>query len=345
LFGGSSDRVLFAGGRAYFNRLEGEPVYANGTRGVFVRALITGAAGFIGSHLADRLLADGHEVIGVDNFATGSARNIARLLDHPSGTFIEQDVIEAFDIPGPLNWILHFASPASPPKYQALAIETLRVNAEGTQHLLEMALTKGSGFFLASTSEVYGDPEVHPQPEGYWGHVSCTGPRSMYDEAKRYAEAMTFAYARSRGVDARVIRIFNTYGPRMDAQDGRVVTNFISQALSGKPLTIYGDGSQTRSFQYVDDLIEGILRLIEVPCSEPVNLGNPEEYTMLQLAELIRELTGTDVPLEFDPLPQDDPKQRRPDIARARALLSWEPKVHVREGLLRTIEYFRGQLD
>jgi dTDP-glucose 4,6-dehydratase len=309
-----------------------------------VRILITGAAGFIGSHLAGRFLAEGHEVIGVDNFATGSRENLRLQLDHPNATFIEHDVIEPVELPEQLDWILHFASPASPPKYSALAIETLRVNAEGTRHLLELAERKGAAFFLASTSEVYGDPHVHPQPECYWGNVSSTGPRSMYDEAKRYAEAMTMAFARSRSVDTRIIRIFNTYGPRMDSEDGRVVTNFIAQALRGEPLTIYGDGSQTRSFQYVDDLVAGIRCLMDVPYTGPVNLGNPEEYTMLQLAELVRELTETDVPLEFRPLPEDDPKQRRPDISLARSLLGWEPRVPVREGLARTIDYFREVL-
>jgi nucleoside-diphosphate-sugar epimerase len=307
-----------------------------------MRILLTGAAGFIGSHLADRLLADGHEVIGVDNFATGRRENLARQLDHPAATFIEHDVIDPLDVHGGLDWVMHFASPASPPKYAALAVETLRVNAEGTLHLLELAERTGAAFFLASTSEVYGDPTVHPQPETYWGNVNSTGPRSMYDEAKRYAEAMTMAFARSRGVNTRIIRIFNTYGPRMDSEDGRVVTNFVSQALRGQPLTIYGDGSQTRSFQYVDDLIEGVRRLMDVKYSGPVNLGNPEEYTMLELAQIVRELTGASVALEYRPLPEDDPRQRRPDISLARQLLGWEPRVCVRDGLARTIAYFRG---
>ena len=292
-----------------------------------MRILLTGAAGFIGSHLADRFLRQGDEVVGVDNFATGRRENLALQLDHPDALFLEHDVSEPLAVDGPLDWILHFASPASPPKYHALAIETLRVNSEGTRLLLELAVQKRAAFFLASTSEVYGDPLVHPQPETYWGNVNSVGPRSVYDEAKRYAEAMTMAYARSRGVDVRVIRIFNTYGPRMDSEDGRVVTNFIAQALRGEPLTIYGDGSQTRSFQYVDDLVEGIVRLMATPYQRPVNLGNPEEYTVLELAQLVQGLTGTRAPLEFHELPEDDPKQRRPDIALARRLLDWEPRV------------------
>jgi dTDP-glucose 4,6-dehydratase len=309
-----------------------------------LRYLITGAGGFVGSHLVDRFLREGNEVIGVDNFATGRRENIARLLDNPNGSFIEHDVVDAFDLPDPIDWIFHFASPASPPKYQALPVETMRVNAEGTRHLLDLAARKHAGFLLASTSEVYGDPEVDPQVEDYWGHVNCTGPRSMYDEAKRYAEALTLAYGRSRGVNIRIVRIFNTYGPRMDVEDGRVVTNFIVQALTGQPMTVYGDGSQTRSFQYVDDLVEAVRRLIEVSYSDPVNVGNPEEYTMLEFAGLVRELTGARSPIAFEPLPQDDPRQRRPDITLAQKLLGWEPKVSVREGLTRTIDYFKSTL-
>jgi nucleoside-diphosphate-sugar epimerase len=307
-----------------------------------LRILVAGAAGFIGSHLVDRLLSEGNTVIGVDNFATGQKQNLVRMLDHPEAQFIEHDVSDSFDVVGNLDWILHFASPASPPKYLALPVETLRVNSEGTRHLLELARRKGAQFFLASTSEVYGDPHVHPQPESYWGNVNSVGPRSVYDEGKRYAEAMTTAYARSFGVGCRIIRIFNTYGPRMDAEDGRVVTNFVAQALRGEPLTIYGDGSQTRSFQYVDDLVEGIRRLMATDYQRPVNLGNPEEYTMIELAQLVRELTGATSPLEYRPLPEDDPRQRRPDISLARQLLDWEPIIPVREGLSRTIEYFRG---
>jgi nucleoside-diphosphate-sugar epimerase len=309
-----------------------------------MRILLTGAAGFIGSHLSDRLLADGHAVLGVDNFATGRKQNLAGLLSHPNGAFVEHDASEPLEVDGALDWVMHFASPASPPKYHALAVETLRVNSEGTRALLDLALEKGAAFFLASTSEVYGDPLVHPQPESYWGNVNSIGPRSVYDEAKRYAEAITMAYARSKGVDVRVIRIFNTYGPRMDAEDGRVVTNFISQALRGEPLSIYGDGSQTRSFQYVADLIDGIVRLMGVQHDRPVNLGNPEEYTVRQLAELVLSLTGVAAALHYLPLPEDDPRQRRPDISLARALLGWEPRIPVREGLARTISYFREEL-
>lgn len=306
-----------------------------------MRILLTGAAGFLGSHLAEQLLREGHQVVGVDNFASGQRRNIAYLSAFPGFQFLEADAARPLEVEGRLDWVMHFASPASPPRYLKLPIETLLVNAEGTRHLLELALAKGARFFLASTSEVYGDPQVHPQPESYWGHVNPIGPRSIYDESKRYAEALTLAYYRTKGIPVRIIRIFNTYGPRMDPEDGRVVTNFITQALQGRPLTIYGQGQQTRSFQYVDDLIEGIRRLMEVDYPEPVNLGNPEEYTMLELARLVLELTGSSSPLVYEPLPQDDPKQRRPDIARAQNLLGWRPKVPVREGLARTIAYFR----
>jgi dTDP-glucose 4,6-dehydratase len=306
-----------------------------------MRVLVTGAAGFIGSHLTDRLLAEGHQVVGVDCFITGHPQNVAHLAGRPDFVLIDHDVTCAVEVDGPLDWVMHFASPASPPKYMKYAIETLRVNAEGTYHLLELAHRKGAAFFLAGTSEVYGDPEVHPQPEDYRGNVNSIGPRSMYDESKRYAEALTMAYARSRGADARIIRIFNTYGPRMDAEDGRVVTNFITQALRGQPLTVYGDGSQTRSFQYVDDLIEGTLRLMKVDYHKPVNLGNPEEYSVLEFASLIKELTGSASPIVFEPLPEDDPRQRQPDISLAQKLLGWQPQVSVRDGLMRTVEYFR----
>ncbi|MCS7058157.1 MAG: SDR family oxidoreductase [Meiothermus sp.] len=309
-----------------------------------MRILLTGAAGFLGSHLAERLLREGHQVVGVDNFASGQRRNIAHLSAFSGFQFLEADAARPLEVEGPLDWVMHFASPASPPRYLKLPLETLLVNAEGTRHLLDLALVKGARFFLASTSEVYGDPQVHPQPEGYWGHVNPIGPRSIYDESKRYAEALTLAYHRTKGVPVRIVRIFNTYGPRMDPEDGRVVTNFITQALQGRPLTIYGQGQQTRSFQYVDDLIEGIRRLMEVDYPEPVNLGNPEEYTMLELARLVLELTGSSSPLVYEPLPQDDPKQRRPDITRAQNLLGWQPRVPVREGLARTIAYFRELL-
>jgi nucleoside-diphosphate-sugar epimerase len=310
-----------------------------------MRVLLTGAAGFLGSHLAERLLKEGCEVIGVDNLSTGQRRNLDRLLAHPGFHFLQADVTRPLEVEGPLDWVLHFASPASPPRYLKLPIATLLVNAEGTRHLLDLALRKGARFFLASTSEVYGDPLVHPQPETYWGNVNPIGPRSIYDEGKRYAEALTTAYHRAYGVPVRIVRIFNSYGPFMDPEDGRVVSNFIVQALKGEPLTVFGDGSQTRSFCYVDDLIEGIRRLMEVDYPYPVNLGNPEEYRVLELAQLVKELTGSPSPITFLPLPEDDPKQRRPDITLARKLLSWEPKVPVREGLSRTIAYFKELLN
>jgi nucleoside-diphosphate-sugar epimerase len=312
-----------------------------------MRVLLTGAAGFVGSHLADRLVADGHDVIGVDNLATGRRSNVAHLEGHDRFRLVELDASEPIPpgvLPdGRLDWVLHFASPASPPKYLALPVETMRINGEGTRHLLELARAHGAGFFLASTSEVYGDPALNPQSEDYWGNVNPIGPRSVYDEAKRYAEAMAFAFHRTYGVPIRVIRIFNTYGPRMDPDDGRVVSNFLRQARRGEPLTAYGDGTQTRSFQYVSDLVDGIVRFLDVDHTGPLNLGNPEEYTMLELATLVRELTGAEVPIEFRPLPQDDPRQRRPDITLARKLLGWEPRVPVREGLQRTIADLQHQ--
>jgi nucleoside-diphosphate-sugar epimerase len=306
-----------------------------------MRALVTGAAGFVGSHLSERLLKDGFEVIGVDNFITGQRRNLDVLRSFKNFSFLEADVIQPLRIEGDLDWVMHFASPASPPKYLKKPLETMLVNSEGTRHLLELCREKNASFFLASTSEVYGDPLVHPQPESYWGHVNPVGPRSIYDEAKRYAETLTLAYHQTFSVSTRIIRIFNTYGPRMDALDGRVVTNFINQALQGQPLTVYGNGRQTRSFQFVDDLIEGIRRLMEVSFHMPVNLGNPEEYTMLELATLIQALGDTQLPLVFEELPGDDPKQRKPDIRLAQNLLGWSPRILVRDGLQRTIEYFK----
>lgn len=282
---------------------------------------------------------------GVDNLATGSLGNLESAFGQASFEFIEADVIQPLTVAGPIDWILHFASPASPPKYLAIPIETLRVNSEGTYHLLELARSRGAGFFLASTSEIYGDPLIHPQPEHYWGNVNPIGPRSVYDEAKRYGEAMAGAYHRTFGTPLRVIRIFNTYGPRMDPEDGRVVTNFIVQALRGEPLTVYGDGLQTRSFQYVDDLVEGIVRLLGVDYTHPINLGNPEEYSMIELASIVRELTGADLPIIHQPLPVDDPKQRRPDISTAKQLLDWTPRIDVRTGLQRTIDHFRRVLN
>jgi dTDP-glucose 4,6-dehydratase len=309
-----------------------------------MRVLLTGAAGFVGSHLTDRLLAEGAEVIGVDNFLTGRHDNIAHLRGNERFRLVEHDVITPLDVREPLDWVMHFASPASPPKYLARPTETLRVNAEGTYHLLELAKRRGAKFFLASTSEIYGDPLVHPQPEHYWGHVNSIGPRSVYDEAKRYAEAITASYGRSCGVPVRVIRIFNTYGPRMDPDDGRVVTNFISQALADRPLTVYGRGTQTRSLQYVDDLVEGIVRLMAVDYAQPVNLGNPEEFTVEEIARLVIELTASRSTIVSEPLPVDDPQRRRPDISVARRLLGWEPRVPAREGLVNTIAHFRTVL-
>lgn len=307
-----------------------------------MRVAITGAAGFLGSHLTDRFLADGHQVVGLDNFITGQAANVAHLANDRNFRFVEQDVSDPFLVDGPLDGVLHFASPASPPDYQRFPLETLKVGSVGTSNSIELARAKGARFFLASTSEVYGDPTVHPQPESYWGYVSSVGERSMYDEAKRFAEATTMAYHRSYGVDTRIVRIFNTYGPRMRPRDGRVVSNFIVQALRGEPLTVYGHGQQTRSFCYVSDLVEGIYRLFQSDRIEPTNVGNPGEFTMLELAALVLELTGSASPLEHRPMPPDDPKQRKPDITIARAVLGWEPKVPLRDGLRRTIDYFRS---
>jgi dTDP-glucose 4,6-dehydratase len=306
--------------------------------------LITGAAGFLGSHLADRFIVDGHEVIGVDNFITGSPDNIAHLLGHARFRFIQHDVTNYTYVEGPLDGVLHFASPASPIDYLELPIQTLKVGSLGTHKALGLAKVKGARFLLASTSEVYGDPQVHPQPETYWGHVNPVGPRGVYDEAKRFAEAMTMAYHRYHHVDTRIVRIFNTYGPRMRARDGRVVSNFVVQALRGEPLTLYGDGSQTRSFCYVSDLIEGIYRLFASNRSDPTHIGNPDEFTVRQLAELVLKLTGSRAPIVSRPLPTDDPKVRRPDITIAREVLAWEPRLALEEGLERTIAYFRPRV-
>jgi dTDP-glucose 4,6-dehydratase len=306
-----------------------------------MRVLITGAAGFLASHLCDRFLADGHEVIGMDNFLTGNPENIAHLIGNPRFRFIEHDVTNFIYVDGPLDGVLHFASPASPVDYLELPIQTLKVGSLGTHKTLGLAKAKGARYFLASTSEVYGDPQVHPQPESYWGHVNPVGPRGVYDEAKRFAEAMTMAYHRYHGVDTRIIRIFNTYGPRMRPNDGRVVSNFIVQALRGEPLTLYGDGSQTRSFCYVSDEVEGIYRLFNSDRTDPTNIGNPHEFTIRQLAERVLELTGSSSPIESRPLPGDDPKVRRPDITVAREVLGWEPEIQLDEGLRKTIPYFR----
>ena len=309
-----------------------------------MKVVITGAAGFLGSHLCDRFLRDGHQVIGVDNYLTGSPDNIAHLADNDSFRLVEADVSVRIPLDEPLDGILHFASPASPIDYYEFPIETLKVGSFGTHNCLELARQQSARFFLASTSEVYGDPAVHPQPESYWGNVNSIGPRSVYDEAKRYGEAVTMAYHSHHGVDTRIVRIFNTYGPRMRPHDGRVVSNFIVQALTGEPLSIYGDGSQTRSFCYVDDEVEGIYRLFMKGDSKPTNIGNPDEYTVQQLADIVLELTGSSSTITRQPLPADDPKLRRPDITRARTTLGWEPKVPVREGVARTIEYFRRLL-
>ena len=309
-----------------------------------MRVLITGAAGFLGSHLCDRFLAEGHTVVGLDNFVTGHPDNVAHLMGDSRFEFIRHDISTFTYVQGELGGVLHFASPASPIDYLELPIQTLKVGSLGTHNALGLAKAKGARFFLASTSEVYGDPLVHPQTESYWGNVNPVGPRGVYDEAKRFAEAITMAYHTYHGVDTRIIRIFNTYGPRMRPRDGRVVSNFIVQALSGEPLTIYGDGSQTRSFCYASDEVDGIYKLFMHGDANPTNIGNPDEYTVRQLAELVVELTGTSAPIVHEPLPVDDPKVRKPDITRARQTLGWEPTVHVRDGLARTIEYFRQHL-
>jgi len=309
-----------------------------------MRALVTGAAGFLGSHLCDRLISGGHSVVGMDNLLTGSLTNVAHLHGRSDFRFVQQDVTGFLEVDGEVDAVFHFASPASPIDYLALPIQTLKVGSLGTHKALGLAKAKRARFLLASTSEVYGDPHVHPQPESYWGHVNPIGPRGVYDEAKRFAEALTMAYHRHHGIDTRIVRIFNTYGPRMRSSDGRVVSNFIVQALQGEPLTVYGDGSQTRSFCYVDDLIEGILQLFLKGAADPVNIGNPEEFTVRELADIVIRLTGSRSRVVHHPLPTDDPKQRRPDITRARAELGWEPRVGLEEGLRRTISYFKQSL-
>lgn len=312
-----------------------------------MRALVAGGAGFIGSNLCARLLADGHEVWCADNFVTGRAKNIAPLADSPRFFFAEADIIGGLPPMPRLDAVFHLASPASPPGYQRFPIETMRVNSEGTGHLLDRATEDGARFLYASTSEAYGDPLEHPQLETYRGNVSSTGPRSMYDEAKRYGEALTMAYHRTRGTDARIVRIFNTYGPQSDPADGRLVPNFITQALRRQPLTVYADGRQTRSLCYVSDLVEGLVRALECDAAggQVINLGNPEEHTILEFAEIIRELTGSRSELVFsEPAVGDDPQRRRPDISRARHLLGWEPAVSLWDGLARTTRYFREEL-
>ena len=304
------------------------------------RALVTGGAGFVGSHLCERLLGEGYRVVCVDNLLTGSLENIAHLRDNPDFEYVDHDVTTYINCPGELDEVYHFASPASPVDFERIPIPILKVGAFGTHNALGLARAKGARFMLASTSEVYGDPLVHPQPEGYRGNVNPIGIRGVYDEAKRYAESMTMAYHRHHRVDTRIVRIFNTYGPRMRSDDGRMVPNFIQQALSGEPLTVYGDGSQTRSVQYVDDLVEGVFRLMNSKETRPVNIGNPIEYTVREVAELVLKLSGSSSELVRKPLPQDDPKQRCPDISRAREVLSWEPRMPAEEGLSRTLRWF-----
>lgn len=331
------------------------------------RTLITGGAGFLGSHLCDRFVAEGHEVICMDNFVTGSPDNVAHLVGHPRFRLVRHDVTNYIYVAGELDYILHFASPASPIDYLQLPIQTLKVGALGTHNCLGLAKAKGARFLLASTSEVYGDPLVHPQPETYWGNVNPVSPRGVYDEAKRFGEAMTMAYHRYHGLDTRIVRIFNTYGPRMRTTDGRVISNFIVQALRGEPLTVHGDGTQTRSFCYLDDMIQGILAVLDLPSDrtpqqrvdreflqrsresedsihEPVNLGNPEERSVLEIAHLVLAATGSRSPLRFVPRPVDDPRVRRPDTSRAQRLVGWRPTVTLEEGIRRTVAYFESQI-
>jgi dTDP-glucose 4,6-dehydratase len=307
-------------------------------------SVVTGGAGFLGSHLSDRLLAEGHRVIAVDNLVTGNTDNIAHLVGNKNFTFVHQNVTEYIYLAGPVNYVFHFASPASPIDYLQLPIQTLKVGSLGTHNSLGLAKAKGARFLLASTSEVYGDPLQHPQTEDYWGNVNPIGPRGVYDEAKRFAEAITMAYHRYHKLETRIVRIFNTYGPRMRLRDGRVVPAFIGQALRGEPLTVFGEGKQTRSFCYVSDLIDGIYRLSQSDYPEPVNIGNPTEFTIVEFAQLVLKLTGSKSKLVNEPLPVDDPKQRRPDISRAKKLLGWEPKVDLEAGLRKTIEYFRDKV-
>ena len=306
------------------------------------RVLITGAAGFLGSHLCDRFLKEGFEVIGMDNLITGDLKNIEHLFPNEHFTFYNHDVSNFIHIPGKLDYIVHFASPASPIDYLKIPIQTLKVGSLGTHNCLGLAREKNARIIVASTSEVYGDPLVHPQTESYWGHVNPVGPRGVYDEAKRFQEAITMAYHTYHGVETRIVRIFNTYGPRMRLNDGRVLPAFIGQAIRGEDLTVFGDGSQTRSFCYVDDLVEGIYRLLMSDYAQPVNVGNPDEITILDFAKEIIKLTGTDQKIVFNPLPTDDPKQRRPDITLAQSILGWEPKVHRSEGLKITYDYFKS---
>lgn len=308
-----------------------------------MRVLVTGAAGFLGSHLTDRLLADGHTVLGIDNLSTGDLENLAHLGGHARFRFEERDICTSFD-PGPVDYVFNLASPASPPEYLRLGIQTLRVGSVGVEHTLEIAARYNAAYLHASTSECYGDPLEHPQSENYWGNVNPIGPRSVYDEAKRFAEAMVMAYHRSRGVRTHLVRIFNTYGPRLHPADGRVISNFMMQALRDEPLTIYGDGQQTRSFCYVDDLIDGIMRLSQSEEHLPVNIGNPAEFTILECAQTVLEVTGSKSKLCFVDLPVDDPARRCPDITKARTLLGWEPRIQLREGLEKSLPYFKSKL-
>jgi dTDP-glucose 4,6-dehydratase len=305
------------------------------------RAVVTGGAGFLGSHLCERLLDDGEEVVCLDSFLTGTPRNVEHLLGRPGFRLIKVDVAEFIHVPGPVDFVLHFASPASPIDYLQLPIETLKVGSIGTLHTLGLAKEKGARYLIASTSEAYGDPKIHPQPETYWGHVNPVGPRGVYDEAKRFAEAMTMAYRRYHSVDTSIVRIFNTYGSRMRPNDGRAIPTFIRQALRNEPITVAGDGSQTRSVQYVDDLVEGVIRLLRSDQAGPVNIGNPQELSVLELAKTIRDLCGSASEITFIPRPEDDPTVRRPDITLAKTVLGWEPTVDVEEGLKRTIAWFR----
>jgi len=308
------------------------------------RILVTGAAGFLGSHLTDALLANGNSVIGIDNLSTGSLANLAHLAAEPRFELIEQDICTSFD-PGQVDYVFNLASPASPVDYARLGPETLLVGSAGTVNTLNVARKYGAGFLHASTSECYGDPQVHPQVESYWGHVNPIGPRSVYDEAKRFSEAAVMAWHRYYGLNTHMVRIFNTYGPRLQANDGRVISNFMMQALAGEPLTVYGDGRQTRSFCYVSDLVDGILRLSKSAEHAPINIGNPGEFTMIECAQEVLRVTGSKSEIIFKPLPQDDPTRRRPDITKARALLQWEPKVSLREGLQKSLDYFKACLD
>ena len=309
-----------------------------------MRIVITGGAGFLGSHLTDRCLAEGHEVVAVDNLITGNLDNLAHI-NSPKFSFLEQNISDGLSVDGDVDFILQFASPASPVDYLELPIETLRVGAMGTHNSLELARTKGAGLLMASTSEVYGDPLVHPQKEDYWGNVNPIGYRSCYDEAKRFSEAMVMAYHRQHAIDTKIVRIFNTYGPRMRLRDGRIVPNFMRQALQGEPLTVYGDGSQTRSFCYCTDLVDGIYRLMLSDEHLPTNVGNPTEFTVLEFAHQVLQLTGSKSEIIYEDLPQDDPKQRKPDIAKAREILGWDPKIELAEGLATTLDYFKTRLN